>query len=219
MDEHEWPKPTPLTPEASQYLDSRKIIKRNDLLSITSPSGLPFILIQYKFLNECIFYQLHNYTGATLTNGTKIKYMFPNSLDLNDQQKPVFGIDDIDPSWPFIICCEGVYDALSYTNGVGLAGRVLTDYQKKLLSVRWPHHKLVMALDNDQAGKNSMLKMTKHSNSLFLNLIPVFSKFNVKDANDFAKLSDKARDLLLNRKFLESNMMTALEMDVNLLIS
>ena len=54
------------------------------------------------------------------------------------------------------ICCEGVYDALSYTNGVGLAGRVLTDYQKKLLSVRWPHHKLVMALDNDQAGKNSI---------------------------------------------------------------
>ncbi len=204
--------PTALTQEASDYLDSRMVGNKDCFLSITDKKGRQFILILYKYLGDCIFYQLHNYTEIF---GIP-KYLFPNSEELGGQEKPPFGIDSIDPSWKYIICCEGVYDALSYANGVALSGRVVTAYQKTLLAKRWPAHKIVMAFDNDLAGKTSMKKLAAENprDLLFLDIGDVFSKFGKKDANDFAKLGESAAGLLKNRKFLESRIKSALEMNV-----
>ena len=216
-----WNTPTAPTKEALDYLKGRGMdgAMLRKFLSIESPKGTPYILIPYKYDGDCIFYQLHNYTKAETEPGRVIKYIYPNSIELNDQEKPVFNIDSVDPSWKYIIGCEGVYDALSYRNGVAFGGRSITDYQWKMLKTRWPHHTLVAAFDNDEAGRNSMKKLcAKGGDIRFLNIYPLFEKFNVKDANEFIQLGKRAKNLLLDKNFLEKSMMTQLEMKVKLLV-
>ena len=221
--EYDWKSPTALTKDALDYLKSRAIddSQLSNFLSIVSPKGVPYILILYRYNGDCIFYQLHNYTKFEVTPGQVIKYLFPDKVELNDQEKPIFNIDNIDPTWGYIIGCEGVYDALSYKNGISFGGRTITDYQWQLLRERWPHHKLVMAFDNDDAGKKAMMKFASKCNDgdRFLNLFSLFDHFHVKDANDFIQLGEKAKTLLKNKEFLEKNMVSALEMKVNLLVN
>ena len=217
-DPDKWEHPSALTPEQILYLEKRGVAdKAFNFLSIRNKKdNIPFILIPWEYAGQCIFYQLHNYTGAEKYP----KYLFPHSIDLNDQEKPVFNIDVVDPSWKYIIACEGVYDALSYKNGVSLGGRVLTEYQGKLLKERWPHHQIVAAFDNDQDGRKSMIKMCKdgRSSAKFLDIFPVFEHCKVKDANEFIQLGEKANSVLQDKKFLEKCMKSPFEMQVGLLL-
>lgn len=214
-----WEHPMVLTPEQMEYLKKRNVWNERTacfLCTKNKKDGTPFILIPWEYAGQCIFYQLHNYTGAEKYP----KYLFPNSIDLNDQEKPIFGLDNIDPSWKYVIACEGVYDSLSYKNGVCVGGRVVTDYQMKLLKERWPHHRVVAAFDNDEAGKKSVMKMCKGSpDARFLDVFDLFTHFKVKDANEFIQLGDKAKALLQDKAFLEKCIKSPLEMQVGLLLS
>ena len=211
-----WEHPTALGLDEIKYLQERKAWPEGqNFLRVTNrQSGAPFIIIPWLYEGQCIFYQLHNYTK----NEAHPKYLFPNAIDLNDQEKPVFNIDEVDPSWKYIIACEGVFDALSYKNGVALGGRSLTDYQEKMIRQRWPHHTIVAAMDNDDAGKQAMMKLCKSGSVKFLNITGVFKKFNVKDANDFARLTEKSGKALRDKSFLERFIKEPLEMQVGLLL-
>lgn len=52
-----------------------------------------------------------------------MKYIFPK-----DSKKLVFGLDNIDVSWPYVICFEGVYDSLFVKNGIATGTKSLSDY-------------------------------------------------------------------------------------------
>lgn len=212
-----WDHPRALNQEQIDYLKKRGVLDSAiNFLSVTNKKdNIPFILIPWEYAGQCIFYQLHNYTGSDKYP----KYLFPHSIDLNDQEKPVFNIDAVDPSWKYIIACEGVYDALSYKNGVCLGGRVLTDYQEKMLKDRWPHHQIVAAFDNDSEGKKSVMKMCKEGgDARFLDIFPMFEHFNVKDANEFIQLGEKAKKALKDQAFLQKCVKSPLEMQVGLLL-
>lgn len=81
------------------------------------------------------------------------KYGFPKNCG-----KKIYGIDSISPSFPYIICCEGVFDSLWVKNGIAVGGKSVTDYQRELLKKRFPKHKIVYGFDNDEHGLKAMMK-------------------------------------------------------------
>lgn len=52
-----------------------------------------------------------------------MKYIFPK-----DKKKLVYGLDNIDISWPYIIVFEGVYDSVFVKNGISVGTKAITDY-------------------------------------------------------------------------------------------
>lgn len=108
------------------------------------------------------------------------KYGFPKGL-----VKKIYGIDMIDPGFPYIICTEGIFDSLWVKNGVALGGKTLTDFQREILEERFPKHRIVYAFDNDEAGIRSMIKQSSEgSNSLLFYWKDVSG--GAKDLNEFA---------------------------------
>ena len=108
------------------------------------------------------------------------KYGFPKGSG-----KRIYGIDMIDTSFPYLICCEGVFDSLWIKNGIAIGGKSLTEFQKDMISERFPNHKIVYAFDNDDAGIESMLKSGgKNIDALLLYWKNVSD--GVKDLNEFA---------------------------------
>lgn len=112
-----------------------------------------------------------------------MKYIFPK-----DSKKLVAGLDNVDISWPYIICFEGYYDSLFVKNGVCLGTKSITSYQLKLIKERFPKHHIVISFDNDEAGIASMVKLIQRPNDF-----KFFRWFNEKtqekDINDFIKAS------------------------------
>jgi hypothetical protein len=172
-----------LTISAKNYLINRRIFKA---------PGLPkdykfyyykdpkhprdFIVIPWIYNGQECYYQRRILNDKT---NSGIKYIFPK-----DTEKAVFGLDNIDTSFKYIICTEGVFDAIWIKNGVAIGGKALSDYQKWFIAQRYPHHVLAYAFDNDIAGKDAMLKtIEKNPNSKFLNWYG-YSK-DCKDINEF----------------------------------
>lgn len=161
---------------ALNYLKNRKIFQAPNL-----PKNYKFYYVKEKNYEFIIIPWLYNgqecyYQRRILLANSDIKYIFPKDIE-----KSVFGLDNIDTSFKYIICVEGVFDSIWIKNGVAIGGKALTDYQKWFITQRYPHHTLVFAFDNDIPGKNAMLKIIeKNPNSRFLNW------FNyAKDAKDF----------------------------------
>lgn len=171
-----------LTSYANQYLKKRRIYDApglpkdyNFFYYKDNKSGIDFIVIPWLYNGQECYYQRRILNGPD--NG--IKYIFPKDIE-----KSVFGLDNIDTSFKYIICVEGVFDAIWIKNGVAIGGKALSNYQKWFISQRYPHHTLVYAFDNDEPGKKAMLKMIeKQPNSKFLNW---FNYSNgAKDINEY----------------------------------
>lgn len=171
-----------LTNRGREYLNERKIFESKNL-----PSYAKFYSASYKSKYEIVVIPWYiegrecYYQWRFLDSDVPFpKYGFPKGLT-----KKIYGIDMIDPSFPFIICTEGVFDSLWVKNGVAVGGKHLTELQRHILKTRFPKHKIVYAFDNDSAGVDAMLKQSsENGNSL------VFywkDKSNgCKDLNEFA---------------------------------
>ena len=196
---------TCLTNDSKSYLDARKIPeeKREMLKSIIDQNGREFILIQYLFNDECIYHQLSNYKKYDIAGQGVVKYIFPKGDNINGQDKPVFNLDGIDPSFPYIFATEGVFDSLFVKNGCSLGGKVLTDYQYRMLKSCYPRHKIVLAFDNDAPGIQSSLKHSeKYPDVLFLNTYDLLNAAHCKDINDFVKVTNRT-DVFQNKDILK----------------
>ena len=207
-----------LTNEAKAYLDSRCIPmnKRDMLKSIKDQSGREFILIQYLWDDKCIYSQLANFNKYDIKGQGAVKYIFPKDENINFQPKPVFNLGNVDISFPYIICTEGVFDSLFVKNGVALGGRNLTDYQFKMLSSCYPRHKLVLAFDNDLAGMQSSLKHAeKFPNISFLDISDLMEAAHTKDLNDFVKITGRS-DVFMNEKLLKERTISAFQVEMKL---
>lgn len=113
----------PLSDKAKEYLEKRKVLEApflsNPLYSCYSKSRTEeFILIPW-VLNGCeAYYQVNDFLKQH-----SMKYIFPK-----DKKKLIAGLDNIDLSFPYIICFEGFYDSVFVKNGVCLGTKAITDY-------------------------------------------------------------------------------------------
>jgi hypothetical protein len=108
------------------------------------------------------------------------KYGFPKNCG-----KKIYGIDSISTSFPYIICCEGVFDSLWVKNGIAVGGKTLTEYQRSLLKERFPKHRIVYGFDNDVHGINAMFKISGNDKNALIFYWKHLSN-GAKDLNDFA---------------------------------
>lgn len=171
---------TPLSEKAKEYLKNRLVSEapflKDPLYTWISKKNDEYILIPWRLNGVDAYYQLNDFEK----HGS-MKYIFPK-----DQKKLVYGLDNIDLSWPYIIGCEGVYDSLFVKNGICLGTKAITDYQLKLIKERYPRHQICISFDNDLAGIESMVKLIKKNKDF-----KFFRWFNEntreKDINDYIK--------------------------------
>lgn len=170
----------PLTQDAYQYLAKRRIFDApyfKEQLYSTTCSDDPkdeYILIPWVVNGIDAYYQLNDFKHLK-----GMKYIFPKN-----KKKLIYGIDNVDSSFPYIFVFEGVYDSLFVKNGVASGTKSITEYQLKLLRSRWPRHQICCAYDNDKAGISSIAKLIENNTHL-----KFFKWFNVntkqKDINDY----------------------------------
>lgn len=201
----------PLTNRGKEYLENRKIFESknippyNKFYSAMYKQKYEIITIPWYMEGEECYYQWR-FLDSDIPFP---KYGFPKGLS-----KKVYGIDMVDPSFPFIICTEGVFDSLWVKNGVALGGKVLTDFQKEIIEDKFPKHKIVYAFDNDSAGLNAILKQSSKNVDSLVFYWKNFSNGN-KDLNEFAVNCDK--DFFFNEENVLKCICTPLKLKLKLL--
>lgn len=135
-----------LSDDARAYLSGRKVLEspflKESMYSYFDRKGREYILIPWRINGVECYFQLNDFKRHG-----NMKYIFPKNRD-----KLIYGLDNIDISFPYIFCFEGVYDSLFCKNSVAIGGKFLTDLQSNILRKRFPRHKICLALDNDNAG-------------------------------------------------------------------
>ena len=131
--------------------------------------------------------------------------MFPKN-----SHKLVYGLDNVDLSWPYIIVFEGVYDSLFVKNAIAVGTKSLSDRQKKLIRERYPNHRICLSFDNDKPGLDSTAKaVEKNEDVLF------FKWFDddtpEKDINEKIIAAGDVK-LFSSSKRLEKRILTPLQM-------
>ena len=146
------------------------------------------------------YYQLNDYKKLG-----SLKYVFPKN-----SHKLVYGLDNVDLSWPYIIVFEGVYDSLFVKNAIAVGTKSLSDRQKKLIRERYPNHRICLSFYNDKPGLDSTAKaVEKNEDVLF------FKWFDdgtpEKDINEKVIAAGDVK-LFSSSKRLEKRILTPLQM-------
>lgn len=201
----------PLSDLAKEYLTKRKVLEapflKEKFYSYFAKNGLEYILIPWKLNGIEGYYQLNDFQKKDKYGR---KYIFPK------KDKIVYGLDNIDISFPYVICLEGVYDSLFVKNGICIGGKSLSDLQKEIIHKRYPKHQIVLSYDNDQPGFESYMKIVKRNPSEF----KFFKWFNTntseKDINDrVLKLNDPK--IFSEKETVERNIVSAIQMKMFLM--
>ena len=141
-------------------------------------------------------------------NNKKVIYYQTRALDnslpayLNkiNEDKRVFGLDNIKNNIDYIFIFEGPIDAMFVENGVAVTGLNLTDKQKEDLSL-FPLHKKIWVPDNqhvDKAAKEKTDTLLNQKMSVFL------WPENIK-CKDFNELAILLNQNYISHKFILNN--------------
>lgn len=175
-----------------QYYKNKKIVRqalglvksRRLHLAINRPKALYLSLTDYIHKNrlcipfynsnsEIVFYQ----SRRIIEDGT------PKYLSKLHEEKKVFGLNSIDPEFPYIFLLEGPIDAMFLKNGVAVCGMSLTKSQSKQLQ-QFPMHTLIWCLDNqnvDSTSQEKTRRLIESGSKVFL--WP--SQIKCKDFNEY----------------------------------
>lgn len=199
---------SPLSDRAKEYLDGRLVTKapflREKFFSYFSKNGGEYILIPWRMNGIDAYFQLNDFLKIRKDG---LKYIFPKNTD-----KMVYGLDNIDISFPYLICFEGVYDSLFVPNGLAIGGKNLTELQEKILRKRFPNHRVVFALDNDAPGLKATARTLSSSNfssTLYFRWFDRSTK--EKDINDFVKSRNDV-NIFQDKKYVESLILDSITM-------
>lgn len=203
----EWKKP--LSNNAKEYLNKRKVSEapflKETLYSCYTKKNEEYIMIPWKINGVDAYFQLNDFQKIR-----SLKYIFPKN-----KKKLIYGLDNIDISWPYIIVFEGVYDSLFVKNGIAVGTKSITEYQLKLIKERYPKHQIVISFDNDRAGIDSTVKLLKLSNDF-----KYFKWFNKntqqKDINEYV-LAKNDVNIFTNTSILEKMIVNKLLMKMFLI--
>ena len=196
-----WKKP--LSDDARKYLAGRMVDKapflREDLFTYQGSKG-EYILIPWVVNGVDAYYQLNDYKKLG-----SLKYVFPKG-----ESKLVYGLDNVDLSWPYVIVFEGVYDSLFVKNAVAVGTKSLSDRQEKLIRQRYPSHRICLSFDNDRPGLDSTAKaVEKDEDVLFFKWFDDDTR--EKDINEKVLAVGDAT-LFSSPKSLEKRILTPLQM-------
>jgi hypothetical protein len=201
----------PLSKKAIEYLANRKVLSapflKEKIFSTYSTKNIneEFILIPWKINGIDAYYQVNDFLGLH-----NMKYMFPKN-----KKKLIYGLDNIDISWPYLIVTEGVFDSLFIKNGICSGTKSITQYQLDLIQERYPRHQIVISFDNDVAGINSIIKLLDQNKNF-----KYFRWFNSntkeKDINDYV-LSKNNVNIFTEPKILEKMIVDKLVMKMHLI--
>lgn len=193
----------PLSDNAKRYLDKRRVLEapylKEELYSYYDKNNNEYILIPWKINDVECYYQINDFQKL---NKTGMKYIFPRNMD-----KMIYGLDNIDFKYDFIILTEGVYDSLFLPNAVAIGGKYLTNLQYKIISKRFPKMKLVFSLDNDEPGLSAMAKIlnNRHTSTAYSYFKWFDDDTKEKDVNDFI-IAKNDVNIFTNDKIINSCM-------------
>lgn len=129
------------------------------------------------------------------------KYLFPPEIE-----KPIYGLNNIDPNFKYLFLLEGVFDAIWVKNGLAVGSLILSQKQKLQLQ-SYKDYTIVYFMDNqfkDQSSKNQTIKISKENPFQKIFIWPKkLSMF--KDVNESVIYSDKFIELWSNQNFLIQN--------------
>lgn len=162
-----------------QYYKDNKVVRRALQVikdrrlhtAINRCKALYISLTDYVHKNRlCIpFYDANNnivyYQTRQITSDGKAKY-----LSKMYEEKKVFGINNIDPDYPYIFVLEGPIDAMFIKNGIAICGVTMTESQMKQLQ-QFPMHTLIWCLDNqhlDQTSKERTDELISRGHKVFI---------------------------------------------------
>lgn len=136
------------------------------------------IVIPWYRNNELKYYQ---YRTVGKVKGSK--YIFPKNTE-----KDIYGMDNIDPDFPYIFFMEGVFESIWVKNGICIGGVMITAHQRKILRTLLETHELVYFPNNpfvDTRGSEEILKLAENDKK---QKIILWDKNNIyKDINDEMK--------------------------------
>jgi DNA primase len=89
------------------------------------------------------------------------RFLFPEA----PKTKFIYGIDSIDPTDP-VIATESIFNSLMFDNGIAIGGSDFSNDQKQKLK-RQGVKKLILAFDNDGAGRAGVVKSYEKLNPYF----------------------------------------------------
>jgi DNA primase len=128
----------------------------------------------------------------------------------------IYGLDNIDLSFPYIICFEGVYDSLFIPNAIAIGGKSLTKFQHEIISKRYPNHQIVLSFDNDDAGMTAMAKQIKQHPNEFQYFKWFDDTTKEKDINDYVLKMNNV-NLFSNKEVVKKHIISAVGMKLFLL--
>ena len=202
----------PLTNSAINYLENRKVLEapylKDKLYSVFDKNKNEYILIPWKLNGVNAYYQINDFEHHDKIGR---KYIFPSK-----KEKLIYGLDNIDISFPYIICFEGVYDSLFIPNAIAIGGKTLTSLQYDILSKRFPSHQIVLSYDNDDAGLTAMMKTIKKNSSKFKYFKWFSEKTKEKDINDYI-LKQNNVNLFTNKDYVKELIVGAATMKMFLI--
>lgn len=199
---NEWK--NPLSEKAKDYLKGRMVLnapflKENFYSYYSKKNNDEYILIPWRINGTDCYFQLNDFEKH---NKMGMKYIFPKNKD-----KMLYGLDNIDLKYDFIIITEGVYDSLFLPNCVCCGGRFLTDNQFNIIKRRYPKMRLVMSFDNDKPGLESMYKSLSDKRCRFEYFKWFDDNTKEKDINEYVishndvnifRDKDKVNDMIID---------------------
>ena len=202
----------PLSEAATEYLEHRKVLEapflKGKLYSVFDKDKNEYILIPWKINGVDAYYQINDFEHH---DSLGRKYIFPAK-----HEKLIYGLDNIDLSFPYIICFEGVYDSIFVPNGIAIGGKSLTKFQREIVLKRYPNHQIVLSFDNDEAGLSAMAKEIKKHPNEFKYFKWFDDSTKEKDINDFVLKNNKI-DAFSNKSIVESKIVGPISMKMYLL--
>ena len=202
----------PLTEHAREYLENRKVLEapflKEDIYSVFDKQQNEYILLPWRLNGIDAYYQLNDFEH---NDSIGRKYIFPSK-----KEKLIYGLDNIDISFPYVICFEGVYDSLFIPNAIAIGGKTLTALQKKIVQERFPKHKIVMSFDNDRPGLEAMAKCIKSSKEDYYYFKWFDESTKEKDVNDFIVKHGKV-DFFADKAKVESLIVNSISMKIFLI--
>ncbi len=159
------------------------------------------IVIPWYKNNKLVYYQLRKIYG-----NSDRKYMFPTKQEI--MNKGLYGLDNIDDSFPYIFFTEGVFDAIFVKNCIAVGGLLPTSHQKKLLEPYMFGKQLVIFPDNpwlDKSSKDNLIKLADKRSDI---LVYMWKKnCKSKDINDVV-VKAKDPNVFADLEMLKSRIVT-----------
>ena len=198
-----------LSEKAKEYLEKRKVLSapflKEPLYSCYTKNKDEYIMIPWKLNGVDAYYQLNDFQKLH-----SLKYIFPKN-----KTKLLYGLDNIDISWKYILVFEGVYDSLFVKNGIACGTKKLSVNQLNIIKERYPNHQIVIAFDNDMPGLTSTARLLDENNN-FKYFLWFNQNTKQKDINDYVLFKNNV-NMFIDPKVLEKFIIGKLSMRTYLL--